>query len=57
MQDISCADFGTRFELPRLPVVITKATSEWPAQQKWTEASLADAYADHKFKVQPILLR
>ena len=51
MQQLTLADFAEQFEAPRIPVVVTGLTDEWPAATHWTEEQLLEKYADHKFKV------
>lgn len=41
-----------RFERPRLPVIITGLTQDWPAAQAWAPEQLAARFGEHKFKVE-----
>ncbi|MGZ4098782.1 MAG: cupin-like domain-containing protein, partial [Bacteroidia bacterium] len=48
---ISKEDFITNYLEPRKPLVIRKATDNWPAQQKWTFDYLKEVVGD---KVVPL---
>lgn len=50
-QDLTAAEFAARFEVPRVPVVVTGLTDAWPAQQQWTPAALLRRFGEHRFKV------
>jgi hypothetical protein len=58
LQDLSVEAFVSTYELPRVPVVLTGVTDDWPAQQEWTPWNLLEQYREHRFKVgvQPALL-
>jgi hypothetical protein len=50
-------EFVTRYELPRIPCIITHAMEGWPAatpgsERQWTWASLQQRFSDHKFKAR-----
>jgi hypothetical protein len=51
-QDLSIEQFVERFERPRLPVVITGLTDDWPAAGHWLPDALIARCGDHKFKVR-----
>lgn len=40
------------YESPRVPVVLTGLTDDWPAQQEWTPRKLLEQYREHRFKVR-----
>ena len=35
-RDLSEEEFRNKYELPRIPIVITHAMDEWAAMKKWT---------------------
>lgn len=51
MQDLTVEQFVSQYEAPRVPVVITGLTDNWPAQQQWTPKRLLEQYREHRFKV------
>ena len=55
-QDLTLEEFTDRFERPRIPVVISGLTDDWPAQASWTEERLLATFPDHRFKVVIIVL-
>ena len=54
---VSQKEFAERFELPRIPCIITHALDAWPAfggggaERAWSWAALRERFHDHKFKV------
>lgn len=51
---ITIQEFAERYELPKVPVVITGFCKDWPAKKAWTEADLLQKYANHRFKVSSV---
>jgi histone arginine demethylase JMJD6 len=51
LQDISLEEFVSKYETPRVPVVLTGLTDGWAAQQEWTPRKLLEQYREHRFKV------
>ncbi|CDW56225.1 bifunctional arginine demethylase [Trichuris trichiura] len=43
-------DFVRKYEIPRVPVVLTKLVTQWPASQKWTVQRLLRKFGDVPFK-------
>lgn len=39
-----------RYERPRVPVVITGLTDDWPASHGWTPAAMRALFGEHRFK-------
>ena len=33
---LTCEEFRSKYELPRIPIVLTHAMDEWPTMKKWT---------------------
>eukprot|EP00879_Flechtneria_rotunda_P029484 GHRR01031892.1.p1 GENE.GHRR01031892.1~~GHRR01031892.1.p1 ORF type:complete len:132 (+),score=29.12 GHRR01031892.1:790-1185(+) len=51
LQDLNPQYFVEKFELPRVPVVITGLTDSWAVNEQWTPKQLMAKFKDHKFKV------
>ncbi len=51
LQDLSVEEFVSRFEAPRVPVVITGLAEGWRAAGEWTPERLVERFGEHKFKV------
>uniref|UniRef100_A0A8R1DZ87 JmjC domain-containing protein n=1 Tax=Caenorhabditis japonica TaxID=281687 RepID=A0A8R1DZ87_CAEJA len=47
---ISVDEFRRDFERPRIPVILTGLTENWPAEDKWTLARLSKKYRNQNFK-------
>lgn len=48
---LSPQEFRNKYELPRIPIILTHVMDDWPAMKKWTVKKLAKKYRNQQFKV------
>ncbi|KAK5964659.1 Bifunctional arginine demethylase and lysyl-hydroxylase PSR, partial [Trichostrongylus colubriformis] len=47
---MSISEFREKYEIPRIPVILTNLTDKWQAHEKWTVSRIARKYRNQKFK-------
>ncbi|XP_063685447.1 bifunctional arginine demethylase and lysyl-hydroxylase JMJD6-like [Bolinopsis microptera] len=50
-RSLSCEEFRNKYEIPRIPIVLTHLMEDWPAMTKWTMKKLVKKYRNQSFKV------
>ncbi len=52
--EISAAEFRSKFEALKIPVIVTGLCDSWKARENWIEEKLLQSYSEHRFKVQDV---
>ncbi|KAK6039108.1 JmjC domain protein [Cooperia oncophora] len=47
---LSLNEFREKYEIPRIPVILTGLTDKWQAHEKWTVSRIAKKYRNQRFK-------
>lgn len=50
-RSLSIEEFREKYEVPKVPIVLTHVMDEWPASEKWTIKKLSKKFRNQSFKV------